>query len=65
MTQQGVNLFVCQAKRVPEAWEWRLSSLTFDDFSLNQDEMVLASARMFRDLGLVSRLRINHQVNWS
>ena len=47
-----------------ESWELKLGSLTFDDFSLSSDEMVLASVRMFRDLGLVSRLRINHQVGF-
>ncbi|KAL7644923.1 UNVERIFIED_CONTAM: hypothetical protein RMT77_004740 [Armadillidium vulgare] len=50
------------SKRIPESWEWKLGSLSFDDFFLSQDEMVLASVRMFRDLGLVSRLRINHQM---
>ncbi|XP_076309815.1 dual 3',5'-cyclic-AMP and -GMP phosphodiesterase 11A-like [Tachypleus tridentatus] len=48
--------------RIPTAVEWHLESLQFDDFSLSSDEMIFASIRMFKDLGLISRFRIDYQI---
>ncbi|XP_065216930.1 dual 3',5'-cyclic-AMP and -GMP phosphodiesterase 11A-like isoform X2 [Planococcus citri] len=45
--------------RVPCADELNLYSLSFDDFSLNEDEMLLASVTMFIELGLVSKFSID------
>ncbi|XP_069187279.1 dual 3',5'-cyclic-AMP and -GMP phosphodiesterase 11A isoform X2 [Procambarus clarkii] len=50
-----------QKEGVPEASKWNLGSLTFDDFSLNQDQMVLAAVRMFSDLRLTSRFKIEYK----
>ncbi|XP_069951729.1 dual 3',5'-cyclic-AMP and -GMP phosphodiesterase 11A [Cherax quadricarinatus] len=50
-----------QREVVPEANKWHLGSLTFDDFSLSQDQMVLAAVRMFSDLRLTSRFKIEYK----
>ncbi|XP_070000493.1 dual 3',5'-cyclic-AMP and -GMP phosphodiesterase 11A-like [Penaeus vannamei] len=47
-----------QREVIPEAPTWSLGSLTFDDFSLTQDQMLLAAMRMFMDLRLVHRFKI-------
>lgn len=52
-----------QREVIPEASKWNLGSLTFDDFSLSQDQMVLAAVRMFSDLRLTSRFKIEYKVS--
>ncbi|XP_076045128.1 dual 3',5'-cyclic-AMP and -GMP phosphodiesterase 11A-like isoform X3 [Oratosquilla oratoria] len=47
--------------QIPETVEWRLGSLTFDDFCLSGDQMAVAAVGMFKDLGLASRLRIDRE----
>ncbi|XP_047500995.1 dual 3',5'-cyclic-AMP and -GMP phosphodiesterase 11A-like [Penaeus chinensis] len=54
-----------QREVVPEASTWSLGSLTFDDFSLTQDQMLLAAMRMFMDLRLVHRFKIESKVSFS
>ncbi|KAL8594527.1 hypothetical protein ACOMHN_028881 [Nucella lapillus] len=44
---------------IPESSEWRLSELNFNDFSLDRDEMMVASVRIFQDLGLLRKLRMD------
>jgi dual 3',5'-cyclic-AMP and -GMP phosphodiesterase 11 len=39
-----------------------LYSLTFDDFSLESDEMLLGAVSMFLDLGLVKKFSIEKEV---
>ncbi|XP_068086058.1 dual 3',5'-cyclic-AMP and -GMP phosphodiesterase 11A [Anabrus simplex] len=46
---------------VPCADELNLYSLSFDDFSLGDDDMVLAAVAMFIDLGLVKRFGIEKE----
>ncbi|CAG7819891.1 unnamed protein product [Allacma fusca] len=48
------------SKDVPSADDWNLCSLTFDDFSLETNEMVVAAVRMFLDLGLVARFKMDY-----
>jgi hypothetical protein len=48
---------------VPCADELNLYSLTFDDFSLESDEMLLAAVSMFLDLGLVKKFNIEKEVS--
>ncbi|XP_063889231.1 dual 3',5'-cyclic-AMP and -GMP phosphodiesterase 11A-like isoform X3 [Scylla paramamosain] len=53
---------VClQREVIPDASKWNLGSLTFDDFSLTQDQMVLAAVRMFTDLRLTSKFKIEYK----
>ncbi|KAJ9586234.1 hypothetical protein L9F63_020143, partial [Diploptera punctata] len=46
---------------VPCADQLNLYSLAFDDFSLDNDEMLLAAVSMFLDLGLVKRFNIERE----
>ncbi|XP_070174285.1 dual 3',5'-cyclic-AMP and -GMP phosphodiesterase 11A-like [Littorina saxatilis] len=48
-----------KSQRVPETWEWRLAELNFNDFSLDKDQMMVAAARIFMDLGLMKKLRLD------
>ncbi|KAG8249664.1 hypothetical protein J6590_015161 [Homalodisca vitripennis] len=48
-------------KTVPAADELNLYSLSFDDFSLNEEEMLLAAVSMFLELGLVKRFSIDKE----
>ncbi|XP_066902713.1 dual 3',5'-cyclic-AMP and -GMP phosphodiesterase 11A [Halyomorpha halys] len=43
---------------VPACDEWNLYSLSFEDFALNEDQMILASVSMFLELGLVKKFNI-------
>jgi hypothetical protein len=52
-----------QDRPVPCADELNLYSLTFDDFSLDSDEMLLAAVSMFLDLGLVKKFNIEKEVS--
>ncbi|XP_067686279.1 dual 3',5'-cyclic-AMP and -GMP phosphodiesterase 11A-like isoform X1 [Haliotis asinina] len=49
-----------KAHKIPEEFEWRLGDLNFNDFSLNRDEMVLAAVRIFHDLGLIRKFRMEY-----
>lgn len=59
----AMALMTFQAREVPSADEWQLCSLTFDDFSLDRDPMVVAGVRMFLDLGLVSKFKMDYTVS--
>ncbi|CAL1544102.1 unnamed protein product [Lymnaea stagnalis] len=48
-------------QRLPEVFELKLQDFTFNDFSLDNDEMMMASIRMFNDLGLIKKFRIDHE----
>ncbi|XP_076322626.1 dual 3',5'-cyclic-AMP and -GMP phosphodiesterase 11A-like [Tachypleus tridentatus] len=50
------------SRHLSEAKVLQLTSLKFDDFSLTSDEMIIASIQMFRDLGLLSRFKIDETV---
>lgn len=51
-----------QAQKVPEAHAWKLDSVLFNDFSLTKDDMLVASIRIFLDLGFVRKFRIEYEV---
>ncbi|XP_064594996.1 dual 3',5'-cyclic-AMP and -GMP phosphodiesterase 11A-like isoform X2 [Liolophura sinensis] len=57
----GDEVMKTKLQPVPEANHWNLKSLTFNDFSLNRDEMVLAGIRIFQDLGLIRRYKIDYE----
>lgn len=48
---------------VPAADSLNLFSLAFDDFSLNDDEMLMAAVSMFLELGLVKAFNIEKEVS--
>lgn len=56
------NLF--QLKKIPDAQELRLEDWKFNDFSLDRDEMIMAGIRMFNDLGLIRKFRIDYDVSF-
>ena len=58
-----IHSFSPQREVIPDASKWNLGSLTFDDFSLTQDQMVLAAVRMFTDLRLTSKFKIEYKVS--
>ena len=53
---------VFQTQRIPECSEWRLAELDFNDFSLDTDQMMVAAVRIFLDLGLLKKLRLDTEV---
>ncbi|XP_074652338.1 dual 3',5'-cyclic-AMP and -GMP phosphodiesterase 11A-like isoform X1 [Tubulanus polymorphus] len=46
---------------VPEADALSLDKLTFNDFSLRMDDMVLAGIRIFMDTGLINKFKIDYE----
>lgn len=58
ITVRNKILIFLQDQPVPCADDLNLYSLTFDDFSLEPDEMVKGAAAMFLQLGLVKRFAI-------
>ena len=52
-----------QKMAVPTLSEIGLDSYFFTDMKLSEDETLTASLRMFIDLDLINRFRINYEVN--
>lgn len=50
-----------KAESIPEAIELHLTDLRFNDFSLESEEMVQASIRIFIELGLLRKFRIDYE----
>ena len=48
---------------MPEASQWGVDALSFNDFRLKADEMVLAAIRMFMDTGLIQTFKIDYEVD--
>lgn len=57
-----LQISVLQDTPMPAADELNLYSLSFDDFSLTDEEMILASVSMFIELGLVKKFNIELEV---
>ena len=51
-----------QKGHVPSAREMNLDSFSFDDFSLEPDQMLQASLRMFIDCGFIDEFHIDYEV---
>lgn len=51
-----------QKRYIPSAGAFNLSSLCFDDFALNEEEMLTAVIRMFIDLDFIERFQIDYKV---
>lgn len=47
---------------IPSINTFSLAKLRFDDFCLNEDEMIKACIRMFIDLDLIERFHIDYKV---
>lgn len=51
-----------QAANIPLVCELGIDKLSFDDFSLDVDAMVTAALRMFMELGMVQKFKIDYEV---
>jgi len=56
-------LFFPQAANIPLVCELGIDKLWFDDFSLDVDAMVTAALRMFMELGMVQKFKIDYEVH--
>ena len=52
-----------QNSHVPKAEDMQLDMLTFNDFRLDRDEMVLAGIRIFIDTGFLQTFKIDYDVS--
>lgn len=51
-----------QAANIPLVCELGIDLLSFDDFSLDVDAMITAALRMFIELGMVQKFKIDYEV---
>ena len=56
---------VVQSTAIPKASEFKVDSFQFDDFSLEPDQMLQASVRMFMDCGFIDEFHIDYEVGRS
>ena len=47
---------------IPSTHHYKLLDYSFNDFTLDDDDTLKASIRMFIDLNLLERFRINYEV---
>lgn len=52
-----------QAANIPLVCELGIDKLSFDDFSLDVDAMITAALRMFMELGMVQKFKIDYEVS--
>lgn len=52
-----------QAANIPLVCELGIDKLSFDDFSLDVDAMITAALRMFIELGMVQKFKIDYEVS--
>ena len=50
---------------MPKAEEFKVDSFQFDDFSLEPDQMLQASLRMFIDCGFIDEFHIDYEVQYN
>ncbi|KAI5107221.1 dual 3',5'-cyclic-AMP and -GMP phosphodiesterase 11A [Silurus meridionalis] len=50
-----------KAANIPLVCELGIDKLSFDDFSLDQDAMITAALRMFMELGMVQKFKIDYE----
>lgn len=66
MSQNGTTslslLSITQAANIPLVCELGIDKLSFDDFSLDVDAMITAALRMFMELGMVQKFKIDYEV---
>lgn len=51
-----------QAANIPLVCELGIDKLSFDDFSLDVDAMITAALRMFMELGMLQKFKIDYEV---
>uniref|UniRef100_A0A2I3FT05 Phosphodiesterase n=1 Tax=Nomascus leucogenys TaxID=61853 RepID=A0A2I3FT05_NOMLE len=60
--KQSVALDVSTAANIPLVSELAIDDIHFDDFSLDVDAMITAALRMFMELGMVQKFKIDYEV---
>lgn len=61
MTDSSVPCPV-KAAKIPLSGELGIDEFHFNDFSLDNDAMITASLRMFLELGVVQKFKIDYEV---
>ncbi|CAB1328526.1 unnamed protein product, partial [Coregonus sp. 'balchen'] len=61
MAQPPLSLSITQAANIPLVCELGIDKLSFDDFSLDVDAMITAALRMFMELGMVQKFKIDYE----
>ena len=54
--------YFLQMKPVPDSSSLHLKRLDFNDFSLSSDDMLTAGIRIFKDMGLIHKYKIEYEV---
>lgn len=52
-----------QTMVIPSTYAYNLLDFSFSDFGLDDDDTLKASIRMFIDMNLLERFRINYEVH--
>lgn len=53
-----------KAAKIPLSSELGIDEFHFNDFSLDNDAMITASLRMFLELGVVQKFKIDYEVSF-
>ena len=61
-TSNGWQFSTWQTMVIPSTYSYNLLDFSFSDFGLDDDDTLKASIRMFIDLNLLERFRINYEV---
>ena len=56
------DLYSYKAAKIPLGSELGIDEFHFNDFSLDNDAMITASLRMFLELGVVQKFKIDYEV---
>lgn len=60
--ESEISLWHFQAANIPLVSELGIDDIHFDDFSLDVDAMITAALRMFMELGMVQKFKIDYEV---
>lgn len=60
--ESEISLWRFQAANIPLVSELGIDDIHFDDFSLDVDAMITAALRMFMELGMVQKFKIDYEV---
>lgn len=61
-SEVSLSLWHFQAANIPLVSELGIDDIHFDDFSLDVDAMITAALRMFMELGMVQKFKIDYEV---
>lgn len=61
-SELSLSLWHFQTANIPLVSELGIDDIHFDDFSLDVDAMITAALRMFMELGMVQKFKIDYEV---